>query len=188
MQTSKFYDLSGSCKETVVKLQQSILQRTAMSKKNKIRKQLLSQYGHKYKRHFISDGYKCFYCSEHAHGLDHVPPLSWMDNYDDKAREKEGIPAVLVPCCTECNSALLDRLLPTVWDRLLYLESYYDAYFKKQKNLWEEEEIEELGHSLKSMVRHKQERLNIYLDKIRAIQKRLIMTDTHPKYTKEEEE
>lgn len=182
----KTYDLSGLCKDSVVKLQHSILQEKAMSKKDRKRKQLLSQYGHKYKRHFIQEGYVCFYCGEQAHGLDHVPSLAWIDAYSDDERIKSEIPAVLVPCCSSCNGALSDRLLPTVWDRLLFLESYYDAYLKRQKALWDEDEIEELGHNLQQMVKHKQERLNVYLDKIRAIQKRLVLTDSHPKYVKEE--
>lgn len=158
-----------------------------MSQKRKEREHLMRVHGHKYKRHFITEGYYCFYCGQSADTLDHVPPLSLMDIYTQETRKKKRIPATLVPCCSECNSALSNRNLPTVMDRLMYLESYYEAYFKKQKAQWTEEEIEELGSSLREYVRHKQDKLNVYKDKIRAIQLRSIKDETHPIWVPDEE-
>ena len=156
---------------------------TAKQKRN----QLMKSHGHKYKRHFLIEGYYCFYCGDPANTLDHVPPLSAMETLDREKRKKDRIPAALVPCCSECNNALGDRQLWTVFDRLLYLETYYDAYFKKQKSMWSEDEIEELGPSLKEAVRHRQEKLNRYIDKIRAIQVRQLKPETYPIWVDDDE-
>ena len=152
----------------------------------KKREILMKLHGHKYKRHFTSEGYYCFYCADPADTLDHVPPLSAMDILDKKKRQKERIPAALVPCCRECNGALGARQLWTVFDRLLYLESYYDAFFKKQCMMWTEEEINELGPSLRESVRHRQDKLERYRDKIRAIQVRQLKPETYPDFCEDE--
>ena len=152
------------------------------SKSKKKRDILMKLHGHKYKRHFTTEGYYCFYCSDPADTLDHVPPLSAMDILNKEKRKKERIPAVLVPCCSECNSALGSRQLWTVFDRLMYLESYYDAYFKKQRMMWTEEEINELGPSLRESVRHRQDKLERYRDKIRAVQVRQLKPETYPEF------
>lgn len=148
----------------------------------KQRQQLMKLHGSKYKRHFLTEGYYCFYCADPAQCLDHVPPLSMMDVYTYEERKKAEIPAVLLSCCSECNSALGSRLLPTAHERLLYLESHYEAYFKKQKSMWSDDEIEELGESLQNSVKARQEKLNRYIDKIRAIQMRQIRVETHPTF------
>lgn len=144
-------------------------------------------HGHKYKRHFLTEGYYCFYCSDPADTLDHVPPLSLMAVYTVEKRKKDKIPASLLTCCRECNNALGNKNLPTAMDRLLYLESYYEAYFKKQKALWSEEEIEELGPSLRESVRHRQDKLNRYIDKIRSIQLRSLRVESHPTWVEDDE-
>lgn len=153
-----------------------------MANRNKKREILMKLHGHKYKRHFTQEGYYCFYCADPADTLDHVPPLSEMDILTPEKRKKEKIPAALVPCCAECNQALDARRLWTVFDRLMYLESHYDAYFKRQSMMWTEEEINELGPSLRESVRHRQDKLGRYRDKIRAIQVRQLKPETYPDY------
>jgi len=152
------------------------------TKAQKQRQQLMKTHGHKYQRHFITEGYYCFYCGDPAQALDHVPPLTMMDVIGPEKIKKDRIPRALVPCCTECNSALGNRQLMTVFDRLLYLESYYEAFFKQQKAMWSDEEIDELGPSLREFVRHKQDKLDRYIDKIRAIQLRQLKPETYPVY------
>lgn len=153
-----------------------------MNKDKLKRIQLMKTHGHKYTRHFLTEGYYCFYCGEPANSLDHVPPLSAMEVLNKEKRKKDNIPAALVPCCMECNGALGGRQLWTVFDRLLYLESYFDAFFKKQKALWTDEEINELGYSLRESVRHRQDKLDRYRDKIRAIQIRQMKPETFPSF------
>ena len=140
----------------------------------------MKTHGHKYKRHFLSEGYYCFYCGDPASTLDHVPPLNEMDHLPYEKRKRDKIPASLLPCCLECNQALGSRRLVYVEERLLFLESYYDAKLKKKSAQWTDDEINELGYSLKEYVKHEQEKLRRYVDKIRNIQGRYIRTETHP--------
>lgn len=148
----------------------------------KHRQDLIKMHHHKYTRHYTTEGYYCFYCGDPAEGLDHVPPISLIDVMPYKKRKQDRIPAVTVACCQECNSALSNRRLATVDDRLMFLESYYDAKFKQQNAMWTEEEINELGFSLQKSVRARQEKLQRYIHKIRAIQRRHIMVETHPTF------
>lgn len=148
----------------------------------KHRQELIKMHNHKYSRHYTTEGYYCFYCGDPAEGLDHVPPISMIDTMPYEKRKKDRIPAVTVACCSECNSALSSRRLSTVDDRLMFLESYYDAKFKKQNAMWSEEEISELGFSLQKTVRAKQEKLQRYIHKIRGIQRRHTMVETHPTF------
>ena len=151
-----------------------------MSAKSKERIRLNKLHGHKYKRLFLNEGYFCFYCADPASSLDHVPPLSSMDNLDYDYRKKHSIPCALLPCCMDCNAALGDRKLFTAMERLQYLESYYEAKLMKQRKLWSDDEIEELGGSLKDYVRARQEKISRFMYKIRAIQMRQIRPETFP--------
>ncbi len=153
-----------------------------MATNKKYRQELMQKHHHKYTRHYTAEGYYCFYCGDPAEGLDHVPPISMIDNMPYEKRKRDKIPAVTLACCSECNSALSSRRLQTVDDRLLFLESYYDAKFKKQNAMWSEEEIEELGPSLQQSVRARQEKLQRYIHKIRGIQRRHTMIETHPTF------
>lgn len=153
-----------------------------MTKRNKNREKLMKQHHHKYIRHYTSEGYYCFYCGDPAEGLDHVPPLSLIDAMPYEKRKQARIPAVTVACCSECNTALSNRRLVDVSERLAYLESFYDAKFKHQQAMWSEDEIQELGYSLQQSVRARQEKLQRYVHKIRAIQRRDVMEETHPKW------
>lgn len=155
---------------------------------NKHRKGLINLHSSKYTRHYTTEGYYCFYCNDPAEGLDHVPPISLIDAMPYKKRKQEDIPAITMACCRECNGALSNRRLVTVHDRLLYLESFYDAKFKKQQAMWTEEEINDLGYSLQIMVRARQEKLQRYIHKIRGIQRRHVMIETHPVFEEHPEE
>lgn len=152
------------------------------SKKDRERARLQEIYGGLYKRHFITEGYKCFYCGETAQCLDHSPALTTLESMPKGYMKRNEIPHALLTCCFQCNSALGSKNLPTVLDRLMYLESYYEAFLKKQKQKWDSEEIDELGSNLKKYVKHKQEQLDIYVWKIRAIQMRQIKPETFPVY------
>lgn len=146
------------------------------------RKLLLSIYGQKYRRHREVDRHECFYCAEPANQLDHVPPLSWIENYNDKERKKMNIPARLIPCCGDCNRALSSKKLPTVFERLEYLESYYEKKFMSKSSLWTDAEIKQLGRGLKEAVKANKKKFELYKHQIRRIQARLMMAETFPKW------
>jgi hypothetical protein len=152
------------------------------------RKLLIKLHNHKYDRHYTAEGYYCFYCGDPADGLDHVPSLSSIDTMDYLYRKRNQIPAVTVACCSQCNGAMSSERLDTVAERLIYLESFYQKVFEKQNKTWSEEEIEELGFSLKNSIRSSQERLQRYVHKIRGIQRRSIMVETHPIFEINEDE
>jgi hypothetical protein len=156
--------------------------------KSKHREELMKKHHHKYVRHYTNEGYYCFYCGDPAEGLDHVPPLSLIDAMPYEKRKRAKIPAVLLACCGECNNALNSRRLVNVDERLEFLESFYDAKFKKQNSMWTEEEILELGPSLQNSVRAKQEQLQRYIHKIRNIQRRYRLVETHPTWEPDQEE
>ena len=155
------------------------------SKKNKERMRLQEIYGGLYKRHFITEGYKCFYCGETAQCLDHTPALSVLEGLPKGYMKRNKIPYALLPCCFECNAALGNKSFLTAFERLMYLESYYEAFFKKQQRKWDNEEIEEMGDNLKRYIKHQKEKLDIYVQKIRAIQLRQMKPETYPEYHEE---
>ena len=151
----------------------------------KYRQHLHNIYKDRYVRHFLDEGYYCFYCGDPATGLDHMPPLFYMDSLSLGYIKKNKISCALLPCCTECNLKGGNKMHLTVMDRLLFLESTYEKHFKKMKSLWSADEIDELGPSLRSFVIAKQEKINRYIDKIRNIQKRMTRSDTFPEYLEE---
>jgi hypothetical protein len=67
-------------------------------------------------------------------------------------------------------------------DRLVFLESYYDVKLQKQRSLWTDDEIDELGRNLKDFVRARQEMSSRFMYKIRAIQSRQIRPETFPSF------
>lgn len=148
--------------------------------KAKERKRLLQIFGHLYERHYTEEGYRCFYCNEAADGLDHVPPISWVETYSKEFWKENQYPFATIPCCRDCNSALGNRRLFSVEDRLKFLESFYDAKFTKEYIPWSEAEIREMGPFFQKSIRARQEKARIFLDKVQAVQKRLIKPDTFP--------
>lgn len=149
---------------------------------SKYRKKLLKLHNHKYERHYTPEGFYCFYCGDPADGLDHVPSINSIDTMDYQYRKRHQIPAVTVACCSTCNGATSSRRLDTVSDRLLYLESFYQRIFEKHNKTWSNDEIDELGPSLQDFVRSSQERLQRFVHKIRGIQRRFILVETHPTF------
>lgn len=155
------------------------------NKAKKERARLTQLYGHLYKRHFLDEGYKCFYCGETAQCLDHVPAISTLEDMPKEYMRRNKLPHALVPSCFECNKILTNRNMPHVLDRLIYLESYYEKLMKKQQTMWDDDEIEELGRNMKLYVKHQQEKLHVYVYKIRAIQMRQIKPETYPVFSDE---
>lgn len=153
------------------------------TKKN--RKLHLAMYGSRYKRHFLDEGFYCFYCGDPASCLDHLPSLSLMPDISLEEIKKRKIACSLLTVCEECNSSSSAKKHFYPIDRLVFLESHYEKQFKKMKSLWTNDEIEELGPSLKEYIKARQERINRYIDKIRGIQKRLALPHTYPIFEEE---
>jgi hypothetical protein len=93
----------------------------------------------------------CTYCGAwDGDNRDHVIPASYSQSvpYRKKTfRQKD-----TVPCCQECNVLLGARLCFTIPSRAAYLLGTYERRYKKLLNQpdWSDEEIEELGPSLRT--------------------------------------
>jgi hypothetical protein len=148
--------------------------------KTRERNRLYTTYNQFYDRHYIEEGYMCFYCNDYAETLDHVPPLSWIEVFKLENLRKNGIPLATVPCCAECNRLLGGRKLLTVEDRLEYLETKYSALFEKLAR-WSDEEIEEMGQSFRQTLKSQRHREDELMRKIRAIEQRQIKPWTFPR-------
>jgi hypothetical protein len=95
----------------------------------------------------------CTYCGAwDGNNRDHVVPASYNQNVQrHKKHFKQG---TTVPCCGECNVLLGDRLYFSIPSRAAYLLGTYERRYKKllKQPDWSEEEIEELGPSMRTSV------------------------------------
>lgn len=97
----------------------------------------------------------CFYCGLPADTQDHVIPQSKLGDL-----EALGIKTMWsqrtwdVPACLECNSALGDRLFRNINERKRWVKNWlrrrYAKYLKMPQ--WTEDELRELGYSLRQNV------------------------------------
>lgn len=100
---------------------------------------------HKYYNHDSMKDYQCFYCGDRALGKDHVPPVSYPDEYEESYR-------MLVRCCVLCNSLLGKKGLLTLLARADYLLMAYQKRFLRLLSSphWSNNEINELSGKLKN--------------------------------------
>ncbi len=98
----------------------------------------------------------CFYCGEPAQGRDHFVPRSFQQRIEDFGWAKKG--NVLVPACTECNSTANDKVFKTLTAKRAFIHSRYRVRYAKLLDAphWTQEEIDELGKSLRSHVERSQ--------------------------------
>ena len=94
----------------------------------------------------------CLYCGEVPNCQDHVIPFSY---YSMKNRKRSGKDVgVKVKACMECNSLLSDKYFDNIIDRIDDVK--YSIYKRNKKVLkmkpWEDSQIKELKHTLKSKV------------------------------------
>ena len=100
-----------------------------------------------------SDEQKCFYCGLDATTIDHQPPISVIGSFIDN---NEIFEALKIPCCLECNSLLHSTPTKTLYERLDLLKTKLRNKYKEEVKMcgvWDEEEIEDMGFSLKNMVK-----------------------------------
>ena len=99
------------------------------------------------------DGYPlCVYCGQPADSLDHVPPLSRVDDYRALGLVREMY--LLVPACRDCNALAGSTLQATFPERVEYVK---DEITRKNRRViaapeWDQDEIDELGGSLKAYI------------------------------------
>jgi hypothetical protein len=97
----------------------------------------------------------CFYCGEPADSIDHTYPVSSLTNLLNSGLELPGR-MYIVPACRECNSFLGKEIFATLASRKAYIRKRLRKRYKKYLNqpLWTEEEIDELGDSLRGLVNY----------------------------------
>jgi len=110
----------------------------------------------------------CIYCGMPANTKDHVIPYSYLRN---SKRRNNCAPSVgqVVDCCAECNNLLGSKALFSVPERANEIAVCLERRYRKELNApyWSEEEINELGPSLKKQVKAKQFLREEVLERIR---------------------
>lgn len=97
-------------------------------------------------RYHRENSLTCFYCGEMATSKDHMLPQVYGDGSGDT-----------VPACRECNSTLSCIAPESIEERFKHLYRKYVSKYKLDKPIpeWDDDELEELGHSLRSAVQKK---------------------------------
>lgn len=95
----------------------------------------------------------CTYCGIPASTLDHMPPISWTDSANEKAKEEMNF--YKLPSCEECNNALGNLRLFSVMDRVHHVHAWLKNRYKKALRMpyWDEDELNELSYTMVAEVR-----------------------------------
>jgi len=95
---------------------------------------------------------RCVYCGEPADTLDHVPPLSRVDDYRALGVHRERY--LLVKSCKPCNVALGDSLQNDVLERIEVIKRRLRKKLGRRDTgyVWSDDDLTELGPNLRSHV------------------------------------
>lgn len=148
---------------------------------NKRRIFLARKYGRLYKRTYQFDLDKCAYCNDPRVLLDHVPPISMLENIDVRLYLKKGGKLLLYPCCKTCNATLGGKQLITYQERLEYLSTRYIAKLDNME-VWDEGELSEMGHSMRTFIESRQSKVRDYVRKLQAVEDKLLEIDNFDEY------
>jgi hypothetical protein len=103
---------------------------------------------------------KCFYCGEDADTKDHIIPVSFYYSGKRKGRHltSEYGKENLISSCRECNSIAGNKVFDDVYEKKDFIQQRLKFKYKKVINLpfWSEEEIKEMGSSLRKDIRIEQ--------------------------------
>lgn len=116
----------------------------------------ISICGHLYKKKFRN--YKfCVYCGDPATEWDHVFPVSVAANVDWMSNRtlyeyRRGL--VMVPSCGECNNVACDGIYKSVVEKRNAIHIVLRRRYRKILSvpLWSDDELSELGHSMRTSV------------------------------------
>lgn len=94
----------------------------------------------------------CVYCGDPADSIDHVPPISRVDDYRALGMRYEEY--LLVKSCMDCNSILKDDLHRDIFERIEVLKYRLKRKIKKDDYAlqWSDEDVKRLGRGLRSKV------------------------------------
>lgn len=120
---------------------------------NARRKQNHKKFNHLYKLFCPNNDlrYVCLYCGLPAPTVDHVPPLSEVE---DLRLIYDNIQYTKVPACEECNRLALDEPHISLSERQQFIKSKLKEKYKKYIQFidWESDEIQELSYNLRKSV------------------------------------
>lgn len=118
-----------------------------------------------YKLHISMKDTICFYCGALGESKDHVPPISYPDEYEEEER-------FVVRSCLLCNYILGKRHYLTFLSRCDYLLISYRKRFQKVLSLpyWSDEDISELRGLLKRKVINAMKKKEYIVKKISYIE------------------
>jgi hypothetical protein len=95
----------------------------------------------------------CFYCGLPASTIDHVIPISYIEQILDI---DGAIPRPLykVSACTECNCLSSSNVFNSIDDKKAFVKRRLKRRYAKYLNMphWDQSEINKLGYNLKSNV------------------------------------
>lgn len=97
----------------------------------------------------------CTYCGYKPDETDHVIPISSYQVANRSAYKNFGLKTY---SCHNCNFVLYDRVFNTFFERMQYMQGYYNKQFianysnKERQPSWTEEELKELDYNLKTFV------------------------------------
>lgn len=138
----------------------------------KKRKTDYRRYNWLYKR-FGNNWTNCIYCGELSIAFDHVPPISKVENLNIEEFKNDGFQFLLYPSCRECNQILNDKMIIDLYDRMIFLFDRYTEKAKKLDQLWDQNEINELGPNLKSLVLMNYQTFLFYQDMANRVQNQI---------------
>ena len=138
------------------------------------RKQLSKQYAPWYSRMSGVPFHECWYCGDTKTCWDHCPPLHYADLVYIPSFISDNSHLVLIPSCDSCNSLLGCRKLFTPNERISWLLGAYTRLFDKAYYGWTPEEVDEMGYNFKVMINHSIRTSNSYVDKVRAIERKIL--------------
>ena len=103
---------------------------------------------------------KCVYCGEDADTKDHVVPVSYYFNGKRTGRHLTADfgEENLVDCCRECNCMANNKVFDNIQAKREYIQERIKEKYKKVVNMpfWSDDEIKELGQTLRKEVKIQQ--------------------------------
>lgn len=107
----------------------------------------------------IVSAVRCAYCGNQAECEEHVAPYSWIERrIRDNGADPEDLWTWILPSCDECNLIAMDKLFRSPAEKRRFIQErlrgrYSEAF---SNAVWEDDEYEELGPSLRQFVMAKQ--------------------------------
>lgn len=134
-----------------------------------MRKHLEYLYAKSYKREY-PNGDDCAYCGDLANSEDHIPSLHILHMLVSSG-EGDRYKRIIVPSCMDCNSRLGSCFAFTISKRKKILHSRLKKKYKKilRKVVWDDDETESLGYSLRKYIEHSQAEREIVLSRLRFL-------------------